>query len=127
VWFGDSLAYFTGSLLGRHKLAPKVSPRKTWEGALGNLVGNVGGAFLMKALVLPEWTAVDAVALGLLLGIVGQLGDLVESTWKRSASVKDSCMGLSIPGHGGMLDRLDSLLFAAPAMYAYVHFIKGLN
>ena len=128
VWLGDSAAYFVGSTLGRHKLAPKVSPKKTWEGAGGNLLGNVAAAFLIKATVCPQWTAVDAIAIGVLLGVVGQLGDLVESTWKRSAGVKDSNMGgMAIPGHGGMLDRIDSLVFAAPALYAYVHFIHGLN
>lgn len=128
VWIGDSAAYFVGSTLGRHKLAPKVSPKKTWEGAGGNLAGNVAAAFLIKATVCSQWTAVDAIAIGLLLGVVGQLGDLVESTWKRSAGVKDSNMGgVAIPGHGGMLDRIDSLVFAAPALYAYVHFIHGLN
>ncbi len=127
TWFGDSAAYFVGSSLGRHKLAPHVSPKKTWEGLAGNYLGNVGGAFLMKALVCTQWSAVDAVAIGLLLGTVGQMGDLVESTWKRSAGVKDSDMGFSIPGHGGMLDRVDSLVFTAPALYAYVHFVHGLN
>jgi phosphatidate cytidylyltransferase len=83
---------------------------------------------LIKATVCPQWTPVDAAAIGLLLGTVGVLGDLVESTWKRSANVKDSNMGgVSIPGHGGMLDRIDSLVFAAPALYAYVHFVHGLN
>ena len=126
VWLGDTAAYFVGSTLGRHKLAPKVSPKKTWEGAFGNIAGNIGGAFLVRALVCPQWSIVDAVALGVLLGVAGQLGDLVESTWKRSAGVKDSAMGLSIPGHGGMLDRVDSLIFAAPVLYAYVHFVHGL-
>ena len=128
VWIGDSAAYFVGSLLGRHKLAPRVSPKKTWEGALGNYAGNLAAAFAIKAGACPQWTAVDAVAIALLLGTVGQLGDLVESTWKRSAGVKDSSMGgVAIPGHGGMLDRVDSLAFAAPALYAYVHFVHGLN
>lgn len=126
VWFGDTAAYFFGHLLGRRKLAPKVSPGKTWEGAFGNLLGNIGGAALAKATVCTQWTWVDVVALGLLLGTVGILGDLAESTWKRSAGVKDSAMGIEIPGHGGVLDRMDSLLFAAPALYAYVHFVHGL-
>jgi len=127
VWFGDTGAYFLGSAFGKHKLAPRVSPKKSWEGALGNVIGNLGGAFLMRAFVCTQWTLVDAVAIGLLLGLVGQLGDLVESTWKRSAGVKDSNIGISIPGHGGMLDRVDSLVYAAPALFAYVHFVHGLN
>ncbi|NWJ41311.1 MAG: phosphatidate cytidylyltransferase [Geothrix sp.] len=128
TWFGDTAAYFVGSFFGKHKLAPRVSPKKSWEGAFGNLGGNLLGAFLMQVTVCPEWTAVDIVALALLLGTVGQLGDLVESTWKRSAGVKDSnAGGVSIPGHGGMLDRVDSLVFAAPALYAYLHFVKGFN
>lgn len=128
TWFGDSAAYFVGSFIGKHKMAPRVSPKKSWEGALGNLGGNLLGAFLMIYTVCTEWTAVDAVALGLLLGVAGQLGDLVESTWKRSAGVKDSNVGgVSIPGHGGMLDRVDSLVFAAPVLYAYVHFVHGFN
>ena len=128
TWFGDTAAYFVGSYFGRHKLAPKVSPKKSWEGALGNFGGNLVGALLMKVTVCTEWTLVDVVALALLLGTVGQLGDLVESTWKRSAGVKDSNMGgVSIPGHGGMLDRVDSLAFAAPVLYAYVHFVHGFN
>jgi phosphatidate cytidylyltransferase len=127
TWFGDSAAYFVGTFFGKHKLAPRVSPKKSWEGALGNLAGNLLGAFLMQVTVCTEWTLVDVLALGLLLGIAGQLGDLVESTWKRSAGVKDSCVGVSIPGHGGMLDRVDSLVFAAPVLFAYVHFVHGFN
>jgi phosphatidate cytidylyltransferase len=128
TWFGDSAAYFVGTFFGKHKLAPHVSPKKSWEGALGNLGGNLLGSFLMLFTVCREWTAVDAVALGLLLGLAGQMGDLVESTWKRSAGVKDSNVGgVAIPGHGGMLDRIDSLVFAAPVFYAYLHFTKGFN
>jgi phosphatidate cytidylyltransferase len=127
TWFGDTAAYFVGSYFGRRKLAPRVSPKKSWEGAFGNLGGNLLGAVLMQATVCPEWSAVDCVALALLLGTTGQLGDLVESTWKRSVGVKDSNVGVGIPGHGGILDRVDSLVFAAPVMYAYVHFVHGFN
>lgn len=125
VWFGDTAAYFIGSTFGRHKLAPRVSPKKSWEGAGGNLAGNLGGALLMKySGVCPEWSPLYALGLGLVLGLAGQLGDLVESTWKRSAGVKDSNVGVSIPGHGGILDRVDSLVFAAPLMYAYILYVR---
>ena len=128
TWFGDTAAYFVGSLLGKHKLARRVSPKKSWEGAAGNLAGNLLGAGLMVLTVLGnEWTWVDALILGLLMGVAGQLGDLVESTWKRSAGVKDSNVGPAIPGHGGILDRVDSLVFAAPVLYGYVHFVLGFN
>jgi phosphatidate cytidylyltransferase len=128
TWFGDTAAYFVGTFLGKHKLAPRVSPKKSWEGAVGNLLGNLLGACLMMVTVFStEWTWVDAVALGLLMGVAGQLGDLVESTWKRSAGVKDSNVGVAIPGHGGVLDRVDSLVFAAPVLYGYVHFVLGFN
>ena len=127
TWLGDTAAYFVGTFLGKHKLAPRVSPKKSWEGAAGNLAGNLAGAFLMIATVCTEWTWVDALALGLLMGVAGQLGDLVESTWKRSAGVKDSNVGVAIPGHGGILDRVDSLVFAAPVLYGYVHFVLGFN
>lgn len=126
VWLGDTMAYFAGHAFGKRKLAPKVSPGKTWAGFFGNLAGNVGGAWLAKATVCTQWTLIDVVSIGLLLGLVGILGDLAESTWKRSAGVKDSAMGIEIPGHGGILDRMDSLFFAAPALYAYVHLVHGL-
>ncbi len=127
VWLGDTLAYFAGKALGKHKFAPRVSPKKTWEGAAGNLLGNLLGALVAKLLVCTQWSMVDVVLLGTLVGLAGVFGDLVESTWKRSTGVKDSTMGLGIPGHGGILDRFDSLLFAAPALYLYVHFVHGLN
>lgn len=128
TWLGDTAAYFIGSAFGRHRLAPKVSPKKSWEGAAGNLLGNLLGGVLIKLWVSPQWTWVDVVALSLLMGIAGQLGDLVESTWKRSAGVKDSnAGGVSIPGHGGLLDRVDSLLFAAPVLWAYAYFQFGFN
>ncbi|MCL1893490.1 MAG: phosphatidate cytidylyltransferase [Holophagaceae bacterium] len=127
VWLGDAGAYFVGKGFGKHKLAPKVSPKKSWEGAVGNIIGNIAGATIIKLFVCTDWSPVDVFAIAFLLGVVGILGDLVESTWKRSAGVKDSYFGISIPGHGGILDRVDSLVFAAPALYAYIHFIHGLN
>jgi len=127
VWLGDAGAYFLGSKLGKHKLAPRISPKKTWEGVFGNFVGNIAGASIIKGFVCTDWTWVDAVAIAILLGAFGLLGDLVESAWKRSAGLKDSNFGIAIPGHGGVLDRIDSLVFAAPALYLYVHLIHGLN
>jgi len=127
VWLGDAAAYFVGSRFGKHKLAARVSPKKTWEGAIGNIAGNIFGAFIIKFFVCTDWSPIDAVAVGVLLGTVGMLGDLAESTWKRSSGVKDSCFGIRIPGHGGVLDRVDSLIFAAPTLYAYIHFVHGLS
>lgn len=128
TWLGDTMAYFVGSAFGKHRLAPRVSPKKSWEGAAGNLLGNLLGAGILFATGwYPQWTVVDFVVLALLMGVAGQLGDLVESTWKRSAGVKDSNVGVSIPGHGGLLDRVDSLLFAAPVLWAYAHFQFGFN
>lgn len=127
TWLGDTAAYFVGSAFGKHKLAKRVSPKKSWEGAFGNIAGNLLAAFIVQRWVCTDWTAVDAVFVGLLLGTVGQLGDLAESTWKRSVGVKDSNMGIGIPGHGGVLDRVDSLVFAAPALYAYIYFVHGLR
>jgi phosphatidate cytidylyltransferase len=127
VWLGDAGAYFMGKALGKHKLAPRISPKKTWEGVAGNIIGNIAGASIIKFYVCTDWSPVDVVAIALLLGLVGIFGDLAESAWKRSAGLKDSFFGIQIPGHGGFLDRVDSLVFAAPALYAYIHFVHGLN
>lgn len=121
VMAGDTGAYYVGSSIGRRKLYPVVSPNKSIEGALGGLAGSAVGAIIAKFTFFPELTLLDAVATALLLGILGQLGDLFESLLKRSFGVKDS--GVIIPGHGGILDRLDSILFAAPAAYYYAVFI----
>ncbi len=115
VWGCDSFAYYTGRALGRHKLAPRVSPNKTWEGSSGGLVGATligaaGGAWWLLPEIGPLWGA----AAGALASSAGQIGDLVESLWKRGAGVKDS--GAFLPGHGGFYDRIDSLLFAGPVL-----------
>nr|WP_066727532.1 phosphatidate cytidylyltransferase [Desulfuromonas sp. DDH964] len=117
VMAGDSAAYFSGINFGRHKLYPAISPKKSIEGAIGGLLGSLAGAFLAKLWFLPMLTGIDTLFLGLVLGSVGQLGDLFESMLKRSFGVKDS--GTLIPGHGGILDRLDSLLFVFPLAYYY--------
>lgn len=111
----DSLAYFVGSSFGKHKLYPAVSPKKSVEGALGGLVGACLGVWLATALFLPDFGAEHVILVGLLIGVVGQIGDLFESLLKRACGVKDS--GGIFPGHGGILDRLDSLLFAFPLAY----------
>jgi phosphatidate cytidylyltransferase len=115
LWVGDTLAYFTGRAIGRHKLAPELSPGKTWEGAAANLLGSV-----LVGVVAAPWIALPRLHLALIAGLAnlaGQLGDLTESAYKRSAGVKDS--GTLLPGHGGMLDRVDSLIFATPVVWYY--------
>ena len=124
VMTNDSAAYYTGCAFGKHRLYPLVSPKKSIEGALGGLVGSLVGTMLAKFTFFPQLTFVDAVVTALVVGVVGQAGDLFESLLKRSFGVKDS--GTIIPGHGGILDRLDSILFAAPVTYYYVlFFFKG--
>lgn len=117
-WAGDSAAYFVGSTMGRHKLAPVISPNKTVEGAVAQVVATIVAVVALRLWLAPEWSAVFAVAVGAALGVIGQLGDLAESVIKRSLKTKDT--GGLIPGHGGVLDRLDSLLFNVPAFYYLV-------
>jgi phosphatidate cytidylyltransferase len=125
VMTGDSAAFYVGSAFGKTKLYPAVSPKKSVEGSLGGLAGSVVGALLSKAIYFPELTLVDCFATALLLGSLGQLGDLFESLLKRSCGVKDS--GTIFPGHGGVLDRLDSILFAGPVAFYYAYFLFPLN
>lgn len=120
VMTNDSAAYYSGSAFGKHRLYPLVSPKKSIEGALGGLVGSIGGTLLAKFTFFPQLSLADALLTAILIGILGQTGDLFESLLKRSFGVKDS--GNSIPGHGGVLDRLDSIIFAAPATYYYAVF-----
>ncbi len=116
TWCGEAGAYFVGRRFGRHRLAPRVSPGKTIEGGMAQLVVSVLVA--LAAAPVAAISVLHALALGLVLGVVGQLGDLAESFLKRSAQTKDA--GALLPGHGGLLDRLDSLLFNLPALYYYV-------
>ncbi len=125
TWGNDTSAYFFGRSLGKHKLYPEVSPGKTWEGFFGGFVGSIGLLFVMRAFFFPVLTAVDAVVLGTLGGILGPAGDLCESMLKRAYGVKDS--GWIIPGHGGMLDRVDALIFNAPLVLLYIQFVRGPN
>ena len=138
VWAGDIFAYFVGKSIGRHLMAPRVSPKKTWEGAAASLVASVAVGWLLFRYALPLSSALlrfglierrdglfgleppslgPVIALTTVLNIAAQLGDLVESLIKRGAGVKDS--GGILPGHGGMLDRIDALLFAAPVLWYY--------
>ena len=123
TWAGESAAYAVGSLLGRHQLVPTISPRKTVEGAAGQLIVSVGAAAALGAWLLPHWSVSTAILAGAMLGIVGQIGDLVESVIKRSLGAKDT--GGLIPGHGGVLDRLDGLMFNAPALFYYASWVGG--
>ncbi len=121
IWFGDSGAYWIGSMLGKHKLAPKISPKKSIEGAVGNVVFNFLGATLAKMWFFTRLTWHDVIAITLIIGISGIIGDLIESLWKRCAGVKDSAT--LIPGHGGILDRLDSFVLSSPLLYFYFLYI----
>jgi phosphatidate cytidylyltransferase len=113
----DTGAYYVGRSLGRKKLAPRVSPGKTVEGSIGGFLTAIATGLVSRWIFFPEIPLVDVVLLGAVIGVVGQLGDLAESMLKRAADVKDS--SALFPGHGGMLDRLDSLLFGAPVIYLY--------
>ena len=138
VWAGDIFAYFVGKSIGRHLMAPRISPKKTWEGAAASLVASVAVGWLLFHYALPLSSALlrvglierrdgmfgleqpamaPIIVLTIVLNIAAQLGDLVESLIKRGAGVKDS--GGILPGHGGMLDRIDALLFAAPVLWYY--------
>ena len=138
VWAGDIFAYFVGRSLGRHLMSPRISPKKTWEGAAASMIASVGVGMLLYNYALPISTALfnahliekkdglfalekaplwPIILLSAVLNIAAQLGDLVESLIKRGANIKDS--GTILPGHGGMLDRVDALLFAAPVLWYY--------
>ncbi len=137
VWAGDIFAYFVGKTLGTHRMSPRVSPKKTWEGTVASLIASVAVGMLMAHYAAPisrgllqahlieqrdgvftEPHIFPMVILSVVLNIAAQLGDLVESVIKRGAGAKDS--GAILPGHGGMFDRIDALLFAAPVLWAYM-------
>lgn len=117
TWIGETAAYTVGSLVGRHRLAPRISPGKTIEGAAAQFTASVLAALSAGGWLFPGLQLRDALAVGVLLGVVGQAGDLVESALKRSVGTKDT--GQVIPGHGGILDRIDGLLFNAPVLFYY--------
>jgi phosphatidate cytidylyltransferase len=117
---GDTAAYYVGRTWGRHKLAPLISPRKTIEGSFGGLAANLLIAWIFQATLFSSFPRLAMIGLGLLIGLVSQLGDLLESMFKRTVRAKDS--GFIFPGHGGFLDRVDSLLLAAPLVYFFIIF-----
>lgn len=120
IWLCDSSAYFTGKAIGKHKLFPRVSPKKTWEGAIGGFAGAILGFWLISELSIGNFPLIHAIIIGAIIGVVAQTGDLAESQLKRDAGVKDSSNIL--PGHGGVLDRLDSILFVLPVVFIYLLF-----
>jgi phosphatidate cytidylyltransferase len=121
-WIGDIGAYYVGRALGRHKLAPIVSPGKSWEGSAASLGASLIFGFLFLHWAIPAVPPTVAVALTAVANVAGQFGDLCESALKRGAGVKDS--GTLLPGHGGWLDRVDSTLFTLPVVYLYVAFLR---
>jgi phosphatidate cytidylyltransferase len=121
IWICDSAAFHVGAPLGKHKLFPRVSPQKSWEGAIAGFVCAIAAAIAAKYLVLTFLPLGSAIVIGAIVGTIGQLGDLVESLLKRDAGVKDS--STLIPGHGGALDRFDSILLVAPCVYLYLHYV----
>ncbi|MGQ3133494.1 MAG: phosphatidate cytidylyltransferase [Flavobacteriales bacterium] len=121
IWANDTFAYVFGRLFGRHKLAPLVSPGKTWEGTIGGAAMTIGMSFVLARYITPIAT-IHYVVMCMILIPLGVLGDLVESKWKRRLGIKDS--GAFLPGHGGFLDRFDSILLSAPVIFLYFYAVK---
>jgi phosphatidate cytidylyltransferase len=121
LWFNDVFAYLVGSLFGKIKLYQKVSPKKTWEGTIGGIILSILSAYLLSTIFL-SINLTNWLVIGFIISIFATLGDLTESMFKRQANVKDS--GNIMPGHGGILDRFDGLLLAAPAVYLYLTIIS---
>jgi len=121
TWSGDTGAYFAGRALGKHKLAKIISPKKTIEGAVGGVLTAIAMAFILQYFFMPNLASVHILAIGAIAAIAGIVGDLCESLLKRSTGIKDSSN--LIPGHGGVLDRFDGVMFAAPAIFLYVSLV----
>jgi phosphatidate cytidylyltransferase len=119
AFFCDTGAYFAGRFLGKHPLSPTLSPKKTWEGVAGGLAGSLIATLAAHFIYLPDLPLADALLLGLAGSAAAVLGDLVESLIKRSTGIKDA--GKFFPGHGGMMDRIDGLLFTIPVFYGYIY------
>jgi phosphatidate cytidylyltransferase len=123
IWFCDSAAYWGGTALGKHRLYARVSPKKSWEGAIFGFVFAIIAMILAKLFFLDFLTYTQVIIIGIIIGTLGQAGDLIESLFKRDADVKDS--SAIIPGHGGIFDRFDSLLYVAPVIYIYLTFVHN--
>lgn len=121
VFFGDSFAFFAGYFFGTTKLHPLVSPKKTWAGAAGGLLGSLVFGAVFAAWLLPDYSSKHIIWISLVTGLIGQIGDLFESLIKRMVGVKDS--GSIMPGHGGILDRIDGVLIAGPVFFFLIKFI----
>ena len=115
VWASDAMAYYLGTMIGKKKLYVEISPNKTVAGAVGSIIGGLIAAILLKYTLIPRLTVASASLIGIMSGVASIIGDLVESMFKRDAGVKDS--GIIIPGHGGILDKVDGVLFAGPILY----------
>ena len=125
TWGGDTAAFFSGRAFGNRKFYLEVSPKKSVEGFIGGFFGGIVAALLFKVLFFNQLTLTDSIIAGAVIGILGPLGDLCESLLKRSCDVKDS--GGLIPGHGGILDRIDSILFSAPFVYYFAIYTAGMQ
>ncbi len=124
IWVTDTSAYFVGKGIGRNKLAPSISPKKTWEGSIGGALGAVLVAVVLKLTILGFLPWLHLLVLAFICGVVSQLGDLAQSTMKRAVDVKDS--GNILPGHGGILDRFDSMILAAPLFFLYLRWVADV-
>lgn len=120
IWLGDTGAYYIGRYFGKHPLALRLSPKKTVEGAIGGVIFAILGGLIMRLLLKNYISYIESILFSIFLSIMGQVGDLIESGFKRALKVKDS--GTMLPGHGGVMDRMDGLIFSAPFMYLYIYF-----
>lgn len=124
IWINDSFAYLTGSLFGKHRMFERISPKKSWEGFIGGAIFTIGSSIIFANFFsqLPLW---GWIGFAIIMITFGTLGDLVESLFKRTLNVKDS--GNLLPGHGGILDRIDSVIFSIPALFIYIEVISFIN
>ena len=124
IWVCDSAAFFLGTAFGKHKLFPRVSPNKSWEGAIAGFIFSLISMSTAYFLILDFMSWTDIIIIGIIIGIAGQLGDLIESLLKRDSGIKDT--STLIPGHGGMFDRFDSLLLTVPTVYIYLFYFSSV-